>query len=212
MTLIRDYTGGVVLRTLSVFKKRIRKKVPSVVLASSRNLSHRRTNNLVFFLVLKVLQVLQRTRCSRKCFRTTKNIFLSHRLDPWRKELSSIVQLRTWCTLLKSASSFTAADVIFKRETLPSALSKEEQGWKSFRKWAVIWRPANSVQHISKWRAYCDVCTTTVFISDDRYPHEWPPPREFWLQWSSTSKKTSSVRYKIESTISQFLTGEISQQ
>ena len=29
---------------------------------------------------------------------------------------------------LKSASSFTAADVLFKRKTLPSGLPKEEQG------------------------------------------------------------------------------------
>ena len=54
-----------------------------------------------------------------------------------------------------------------------------------------------SVQQIRKWRAYCDPCTTTVFISDDRHLLEWPPRFEFWLQWSRTSKKTSCVRYKI---------------
>ena len=49
-------------------------------------------------------------------------------------------------------------------------IPKEEQGWKSIRKWADIWRSANSVQQIRKWRAYCDPCTTTVFISNDCHP------------------------------------------
>ena len=51
---------------------------------------------------------------------------------------------------------------------------------------------------------------TTVFISDDRHPYKWPTRYEFWLQWSSTSKKTSSVWYKIESATSPFSTGDIS--
>ena len=51
-------------------------------------------------------------------------------------------------------------------------MPKEEQGWKSIRKWANIWRSANSVQQIRKWRAYCDPCTTTVFIADDRHPSD----------------------------------------
>ena len=36
-----------------------------------------------------------------------------------------------------------------------------------------------SEQQIRKWRAYCDPCTTTFFISDDRHPHEWPPRSNF---------------------------------
>ena len=67
-----------------------------------------------------------------------------------------------------------------------------------------------SEQQIRKWSAYCDPCTTTFFISDDRHPHEWPPRLEFLLQQSCTSKKTSSVRYEIKSAISTFSTGEIS--
>ena len=67
-----------------------------------------------------------------------------------------------------------------------------------------------SEQQIRKWSAYCDPCTTTFFISDDRHPHEWPPRLEFMLQQSCTSKKTSSVRYEIKSAISTFSTGEIS--
>ena len=58
-------------------------------------------------------------------------------------------------------------------------IPKEEQGWKSIRKWADIWRSANSEQQVEKRRAYCDPCTTTVFISDDRHPHEWPPRLKF---------------------------------
>ena len=67
-----------------------------------------------------------------------------------------------------------------------------------------------SEQQIRKWSAYCDPCTTTFFISDDRHPHEWPPRLEFLLQQSCTSKKTSTVRYEIKSAISTFSTGEIS--
>ena len=58
-----------------------------------------------------------------------------------------------------------------KKNFAVEIIPKEEQGWKSIRKWADIWRSANSVQQIRKWRAYCDPCTTTVFISDDRHPH-----------------------------------------
>ena len=54
---------------------------------------------------------------------------------------------------------------LLKKNVAVEIIPKEEQGWK---KRADIWRSANSVQQIRKWRAYCDPCTTTVFISDDR--------------------------------------------
>ena len=82
---------------------------------------------------------------------------------------------------------------------------------KNTRKWAGIRRSANSIQQVRKWRAYCDPCTTTFFMSVDRHQHGWPPRLEFWLQlFKSTSKKTSSVGYKIEAPIFPFTTGEIS--
>ena len=66
---------------------------------------------------------------------------------------------------------------LLKKNFLVEIIPKEEQGYKSIRKRVDIWRSANSEQKIKKWRAYCDPCTTTVFISDDRLPHEWRPTR-----------------------------------
>ena len=57
---------------------------------------------------------------------------------------------------------------LLKKNLTVEIIPKEEQGWKTIRKWADIWRSANSVQQITKWRAYCKSCTTTVFISNDR--------------------------------------------
>ena len=54
---------------------------------------------------------------------------------------------------------------LLKKNVAVKIIPTEEQGWKSIRKWADIWRSANSVQQIRKWRAYCDPCTTTVFIA-----------------------------------------------
>ena len=68
---------------------------------------------------------------------------------------------------------------LLKKNFAVEIIPKEEQGWKSIRKWADIWRSANSVQQIRKWRAYCDPCTTTVCISDNCHPREWPPRFKF---------------------------------
>ena len=106
-------------------------------------------------------------------FMHNEKSFLSHRLTldesnscPSRTTVL-YVQLRTWCVIYRSAPSFTAD---FERKTSPSKLSLKKNKVEKISEslWADIWRSVNSVQQMRKWRAYCDPCTTTVFISDDR--------------------------------------------
>ena len=116
---------------------------------------------------------------------TLENVFAQREtlIDPWRKQWLSVENYG----LVRAAEDMMydlQIGAIFysrllKKNFAVEIIPKEEQGWKSIRKWADIWRSANSVQQIRKWRAYCDPCTTTVFISDDRHPHEWPPRFEF---------------------------------
>ena len=121
-------------------------------------------------------------RCTRKCFCTTKNNFW---VAYWPLTKAIVVRRELWsCTCSWGRNVCFLYLRLFYSRLLKKNLTveifpKEEQGWKSIRKWADIWRSANSVQQIRKWRAYCDPCTTTVFISDDRHPHEWPPRFEF---------------------------------
>ena len=111
-----------------------------------------------------------------------ENVFAQRetQIDPWRKQWLSVENYG----LVRAAEDMMydlQIGAIFysrllKKNVAVEIIPKEEQGWK---KRADIWRSANSVQQIRKWRAYCDPCTTTVFISDDRHPHEWPPRFEF---------------------------------
>ena len=54
-----------------------------------------------------------------------------------------------------------------------------------------------SEQQIRKWRAYCDPCTTTVFISDDRHPHEWPPRSNFSYNSHERRRKHTVLGMKL---------------
>ena len=166
--------------SITLFKKCIRKKCFLLNLHPDRsNLSIDETTSLYFFLFQKSFNA--HARCTRKCFCTTKNYFW---VTDWPLTKAIVVcrELRSCtCSWGHDVRSFDRRHLLqntFKRNTFPSKLSlKKDKVKKDTRKWADIWRSANSEQQIMKWRAYCDPCTTTVFISDDRLPHEWRPPR-----------------------------------
>ena len=118
-----------------------------------RNLSIYEPTSLYFFLFQK--SVNTHAICTRRCFCTTKNNFW---FTDWPLTKAIVVRRELWscpCSwgrdvfFFRSAPSFTAD---LKKNFVVETVPKEEQGWKSIRKWANIWRYANSEQQIKKWR------------------------------------------------------------
>ena len=108
-----------------------------------------------------------------------KKYFWSHRLTP--DESNSCLSgttvlymlLRTWCMFFRSI--FYSR--LLKKNFAVEIISKKEQGWKSIRKWTDIWRSANSIEDIRKWRAYCDTCNHCLH-----------------LQWSPLARVTTTAQ------------------
>ena len=113
-----------------------------------------------------------------------ENVFAQRetQTDPWRKQWLSVENYGLVRAAEDMMYDLQIVAIFYSRllkKASPPKLSLKKNKVEKVCMWADIWRSANSVTQIRKWRANCDPCTTTVVISDDRHPHEWPPRLEF---------------------------------